>query len=343
MARKAHAAPDIEVDTTGPLPEGHSIIQADEAELNAIENDMAYVAGKLASRIETALFYETVSQKIVVESYIELKKNNAFRALTFKDTDGKTKNISSLDEFCEHFLKKSQRRVQQMANNYHLIGADLYDTAEQIGFRQKDYTALKALPAEDQDVIKQAMQADRDQVIDLLQEMAARHASEKTELTAKATEAEETARARSEVIASKEAKINSLEEANSKLKRRIATATPDEVGEQLRTETTGIGWHVVGTLNDDLNRAFEALDEHARANDCTHEEFMSGVLFDIQRAIWAIRERFAVKERPDGDARPDWTRDDFDPESAVTEGTRQAAERFEKEHGYNPLKQIGRA
>lgn len=341
MSRQPHNAAEIVVEP-GPLPEAHVHLLAGEKEAKSLESEMAFTAGKIASRIETALFYETVSQKIAVEAYIELKQNKAFHALTYRDADGKAKNISSLDEFCQVFLRTSQRRVQQLVSNYHTIGADLYDAAEQLGFRQKDYAALKALPADDQEVIKQAIAADsRDDVLNLLQEMAARHASEKAALQAEAAEAKETAQARDSVIQGKQKVIATLEEDLHKARHRLSIATPDDIGKQLCEETAGIGWSVVGLVNVDLARAFAALDEHAQANDCSHAEFMSGVLFEIERALAAIREDYAVKARPDGDERPDWTRPDFVP--TPNPDMEEALKRFEREHGYNPIAKAGNA
>lgn len=319
MSRKPHQPAELG-DTAGPMPAGHAITIAGEQETKDIETEMVYTAGKIASRIETALFYETVSQKVAVESYLELKKTKAYRALTYRDADGKAKNISSLDEFCERFLRQSQRRVQQLADNYHTIGADLFETAEQIGFRQKDYRALKALPADDQETIKQAMQTDdRDQILDLMQELAARHASEKAALTAEATDAKETAEARDQVVKAKEAKITQQEETIHKLKRRIEAATPDQVAEQLRDEVGQFAFGAEAQILGSLRAGFQALTDHADANGVTHENFMSGCLAQIEAALLAVRGEFNVKAKPDADPVPGWLRDTRPIEAIVQE------------------------
>lgn len=223
MSRTPHKTPEIHAEP-GPLPASHAITLAGEQETKDLESEMSFVAAKIVGRVETALFYETISQKVIVESYLELKKNKAFMALTYRDADGKAKRISSLHEFCEHVFKKSHRRVQQLVDNYHAIGADLFEQAEQIGFRQQDYRTLKALPADDQESIRQAMQheAGRAEIIDLLQEMAMRHASEKAALQAKAREAEDTSAARDDVIKRKESKISELEVRAASAERRQA-------------------------------------------------------------------------------------------------------------------------
>jgi hypothetical protein len=339
MSRLPHPTAPVEV-VPGEIPAAHELMLAEEAAVRADDAELAFVAARAVGRMEALEFSATVADRARVEVYLELKQNKAYRALSFKDSDGNRRRVADLDEFCEHFLGKSGRRIREMAAHYHLLGSDLYEVSERIGFRNQDYRALKALPADDQEAIKQAMspEVDRDQILDLMQELAVRHASEKAELTAQAREATETAAARDAIVKAKQMQIDRQDEELHKARHRLASQTPDEVGEQLRQETAGVGWSIVGRLNVDLAAAFAALDAHARAADCSHDEFMSGVLFDIQRAILAIREDYAVKERPDGDARPDWTRPDYNPHlDADTEASRQ---NFIKEHGYDPMPQF---
>ena len=131
-------------------------------------------------RIETATFYATVSDSLLAQTYQKIKKNKTYKNIPYVDATGKTKHISSLEEFCEIKLGKSARRLQQLSQNLRTLGPDLYESAEKIGFRAKDYRALKALPPEEQEVVKTAIASEsKDEVIDILQDMAARHQAEK--------------------------------------------------------------------------------------------------------------------------------------------------------------------
>lgn len=284
MPRKPHQPAELG-DTAGPMPEAHAITLAEEQAAKDIESEMAFEASRALGQIEAFQFTRQIAGFAQVQAFLKLKENKAYRALTIKDADGKARRVAHLDEFCDHFLGRSARRMQEMASNYHLLGADLYETAERIGFRTQDYRALKALPAEDQEVIKQAMspEADRDQVLDLLQEMAVRHASEKAALTATATEAEETAEARSEVIAKKESMINALQESNSKLKRRQATFTDEEKCA-----------YECAPLHDAINESMVALLKMATevkrlveevGGELVTEECFHAVLLPIKRAL----------------------------------------------------------
>lgn len=305
MPRKAHSPAEIHAEP-GPIPAGHALTLAEEQETKDLEREAAFEAAKTIGQIEALLFSATVAEKAIVETFLKLKENKAYRSIQFRDADGNLRRVADLGEFCERFLKKSYRRVQEMASNYHLIGADLYETAEQIGFRQKDYTALKALPADDQAIIKQAIAADdRDQVIDLLQEMAARHASEKAALQAETTEAKETAEARDQVVRKKEQRLNELEEENHKLKRRVQTTTPDEEALEVRNEADRIAFEAEHAVSANLRKAFDHLAEFGGQ----HSEFMLGLITQIELACDVLRADFGLlKAGPDGDSTPIWER-----------------------------------
>lgn len=311
MPRIKHSPAEIHAEP-GPLPTAHALTLTEERATKDIEREMAFMAAQTVGGVETALFLSACADKVIVEQFAKLKKNKAYRAVEFRDADGNLRRCADLEEFCERYFGSSYRSVKELHDNYHLIGPALYESAEKIGLKRDDYRTLKALPADDQAVIRQAMaeDADRGTVIDLLQEMAARHASEKAALTAEATEAKETAEARDQVVKAKESKITQLEEANHKLKHRIAKATPDQVGEQLRDEVSQFAFGAEAQILGNLRAGFQALADHADEHGLTHENFMSGCLAQIEAALLTVRAEFGVKATPDAEDRPGWVDDE---------------------------------
>lgn len=310
MARKPFKTAEQSIGNDG-IPEGHAVALTAEAEERAIEEEMMELALKDAGAFSAFAMVAKISDRAMAEIYIRQEKTKAYRALNYKTPDGDRKKIPDIETYCDLHFGKSGRAIRGYVQNYHLLGPELYDAAERLGFKGRDYTALKALPADDQEVIKQAMQADdRDTILSLMQELAAKHQSEKAALTAEATEAKETAEARDQVVKAKEAKITQLEEANHKLKRRVETATPDQVGEQLRDEVGQFAFGAEAQILGNLRAGFQALAEHADANGVTHENFMSGCLAQIEAALLTVRAEFGVKARPDADPAPDWVKDD---------------------------------
>lgn len=124
----------------------------------------------LLGRIQMALVSETVSSRAIAECYRQITKSTTYVGMPYKAPDGSTKRVSSLNDLCTAFFGRSARRCQQLAANLDTLGADLFEAAEKIGLGQRDYNALKALPADDQAVVKQALAegGDKDAVTGLL-------------------------------------------------------------------------------------------------------------------------------------------------------------------------------
>jgi len=134
-------------------------------------------------RVQAALVSETVASRIIAESYAAIVESKTYIGFPCVGPDGSTKRVSSLDEFCEVFFGKGARRCQQLADNLKTLGADLYEAGERIGLGQRDYNALRALPADDQAVVKAALAegSDKSAVLDLLNELASRLQEAKAE------------------------------------------------------------------------------------------------------------------------------------------------------------------
>lgn len=317
MPRKPQAPTELHA-SPGPVSEGHALTLAEEQQANDIERDMAFEAARAVGRLESHLFHATVADRAIVETFLQVKQSKAYRAIEYRDAEGNTRRVAHLEEFCERYLGKSARRVQEMVQQYHLVGAELYEAAERIGFRNQDYRALKSLPADDQDTIKAAIEAqDKDTVLRLLEDLAVKNAHEKAALEARATEAEETAAARDAVIRSKTELVDKLHEDNAKLKRRVAAASPDEIGEDLRGEVSDAAFAAEAAVRGALRLGFEALAAHAAKHGVTHENFMAGCLAQIEGALLELRGEYEVKLHPDADPRPEWTKQGFDADAAV--------------------------
>lgn len=282
MSRKPHDPIEPEV-LPGEVP-GHAITLSEEQATRDIERAAAFDAARLLGNIEAARFSALCAEKVIVETFLKLKQNKAYRAIEVRDADGNLRRCADLEEFCERFLGASYRKVKELTDNYHLVGADLFEQAERMGFKRNDYRALKALPADDQDAIKAAMQTDdRDQVLDLMQELAVRHASEKAALKAQTTEAEETAAARDDVIKAKEATISRLELRAASAERRQADFTDIEARD-----------YECAPLHDTINETMVAMLMMATqvkrlveevGGELVTEECFHAVLLPIKRAL----------------------------------------------------------
>lgn len=174
---------------TADVPEpNHAVIEVDAAamtEVGARERLQASALeiGEQLGIIKSAEFYARCAEKLVVEAFVKLKEGKRYKDLVVTRENGESAPCADLDEACRFFLGKSYRYCAQITQNMETVGAKLFESASQLGFRTKDYQAIRALPADDQTLVKSAIESatDRDSVTDLIGELTERHAKKLAE------------------------------------------------------------------------------------------------------------------------------------------------------------------
>ncbi|MDP2008212.1 MAG: hypothetical protein Q8K45_21280 [Rubrivivax sp.] len=201
----------------------------------SVETMQAAEIYKLVGRIETAHFMETVSGKLIAQAYVQARDLlGKMGEITVRGSGGEWKRVSGMEEFCDLAMPVSARRCRQIVAAIEVLGGDLYEQAERIGFRARDYQALKALPNDDQALVKQALDGgDKDAVLDLLTELAARNDA----LRKQADTDKKALAAKDKVIQAKSAKLDKIDEEAAA--RRNATMEEAEAFqvEDLRRDT----------------------------------------------------------------------------------------------------------
>lgn len=267
MARKATNATTEMVEVTTPAPE---VLLAQQNTAAAMtEQAMKWMELSMnAGQIRAAIVAETVSSRIIAESYSRIVESKAYIGFPFKNADGQVETVSSLEQFCEVVFGRTARRCQQIAAAAKTLGIEAFEAAERLGLGQRDYNALKALPADEQQVIKLALEdgADKKTVIEKLVNFVGRHAIEREQLQSELNESREDNKAKSDRIAKHVAEVERLETDLRKTKQRIKTAKPSEVAKDLVLE---IEKALIGAETH-LKTIFEGLQQLLQ--DDTHQE-----------------------------------------------------------------------
>lgn len=173
------------IDTTVPELTTEQAVHDLEVQNTATAIDQAVMDAeevhRALGRIEGMEFLRHVGDVAIAQVFADVRKSKRYKGLPYKDAEGNVRHVGTFEEFCDVKLGKSYKRCHELAQNLHVLGTDLYESAERIGFRTRDYRALKALPEADQDAIKKALAEDstKAEALDLLQDMAERHAAEK--------------------------------------------------------------------------------------------------------------------------------------------------------------------
>ena len=204
-------------DTTVTTVQEHNLQQLAQAGQQASIAQAAVMDSfeviKSIGIIDASIFTRQVAEKIIAETAINIRNSKKYNGLPYIDENGNTRQVAGFEEFCQVFLGKSVRRVQELMSNYNQLGPELYEQAEKLGFRQRDYNALKALPDDDKQLIAQAIEEESlDKALDLMQEMAAKFQRDKEASKKQIENLQQTAEAKDALLASKNKKIDELGE-----------------------------------------------------------------------------------------------------------------------------------
>jgi len=214
-----------ETSTSAAIPDitperGAELLQAQNQGALADTALLAYgETYKALGRIEGMDFLRRVGDIAIAQTFVEVRESKKYKGLPYKDAGGNLRHVEDFDEFCREFFGKSYTRCYELSKNLHLLGPDLYESAERIGFKARDYAALKALPQDEQEVVKQALAAEsKDQVLDILQDLAARHQSERQAAKKAAEDLKADLDARDKLLSDKSEKLDKVSLDLEKLK-----------------------------------------------------------------------------------------------------------------------------
>lgn len=155
--------------------------------------------------------------------YLQLKGSRAY------DRDGKLiANVSSWEGFCRA-IGMSHKKVDEDIRNLNAFGEETLDRLNQMGLGYRNMRRLRQIPEEDRVAIingEQIEVGDKEEVVELIEEMAAKHAREKKELSDKVEHLKSERQVDQRMLEDKERKLNELER---ELRRDL---TPDQAAKK---------------------------------------------------------------------------------------------------------------
>ena len=242
----------------------------------------------------------------------DIKESKKYKGLVKKLPDGKVVTVTNWSEYCQ-FLPVSKDTIDQHLMMLKEFGEDFLSRAQDIGMGLRDMRKLRSLPDEsDRNLIIEATQQEhltRDDVLELMEEMAAKHAKEKAELSTKLVDATEDLEAARKVSASKQETIDELNHKLEKTRKKLADADPAKVGEELHATLSAAQTGVRSALTQ-IQPVLVQLIEHGQANGVDHAPTMVGCLNQIIRDCEYLRETYGLPREAPTDATPAWLKDE---------------------------------
>jgi hypothetical protein len=271
------------------------------SKLLAVQESMAEMLdlGRRLGQMETASFFSNICDEVLLSSFESAKKSKAWRFLK----DNNNQIFESFDEFCRQRFGYSYARLQQVSGNRNLIGQETFEQAERLGLRQRDYNAIKALPAPDQELVRRAVEeaTTREQVLDVLHDLAARTVQREAALQAELQDARDQAE---ELAASKKVVEGTVADLR-KQARRLAQATPDEVAADLRAQVMEVVKTIEADLRGPLAEGLEQLMTHGEETGHGQLAWVKGQLEAVLDRLKTVSGRVGVELVADS-GKPAW-------------------------------------
>lgn len=198
-------------------------------------------------------------------------------------------------EFCERFLPRSHQTIDENLRNLDAFGADALDSLSSIGVGYRDLRRLRKLPEEERTLIlnQEVVQAgDREQLIDLIQEMSAKHTKEKEGLQSRTEELQDELQAARDHCQKRDQKIDELQTALERRENLAPSERAQELRERLSREADAAAralLPVESVLNEIMGWEDAPRDLQLA---CVHE------LDEIESKLGELRLNFPLVDRP---------------------------------------------
>lgn len=239
--------------------------------------------------------------------YLQLKGSRAY------DREGKLiANVSTWEGFCRA-IGVSHKKVDEDIRNLNAFGEETLDRLNQMGLGYRNMRRLRQIPDEDRIAIIEGEQievGDKEQIVDLIEQMSAKHAREKKELTDKVENLESERQVDQRLLEDKEKKLNELErELRRDLTADQAAKKRAERDELLKSELTDKSLSSISTLND-LARVVEKILDLEDRTDHLEESLYAELRGVFRHALLLGRQYDILPEQLLGIPVPDLA--DFD-------------------------------
>lgn len=247
---------------------------------------------KLGMLKATSLFKKllTVSE---IKFLAEIKETKQYKGLSVVGENGKLLTVSTWDEFCSG-LGKSRQHVDEEIRNLGVFGEDFLETSQRMSLGYRDLRKLRKLDDADREVIingESVKTEDRESLIDLIEEMSAKHRKEKDALVSANKELKADKDALETVLQKKDEKVNQLDTQVTKL------TSPAEIKRRTESEPQELEKAALETLGTESILFLTAFNRYTNAlggvMDIAESKDLPQLFERVDESLVATCQRFA--------------------------------------------------
>ena len=258
----------------------------------SVSSEQIQFSEKLGMLKATSLFKKllTVSE---IKFLADIKETKQYKGLSVIGENGELLTVSTWADFCSG-LGKSHQHVDEEIRNLGVFGEDFLETSQRMSLGYRDLRKLRKLDDADREVIieGEAVKAeDRESLIDLIEEMSAKHRKQKDALETENKELKADKDALETILQKKDEKVNQLDTQVTKLTspaeiQRRAESEPQEL-EKAALETLGTESILFLTA---FNRYINAL---GGVMDIAESKDLPQLFERVDESIVAVCQRYA--------------------------------------------------
>ncbi|WP_113632185.1 hypothetical protein DUT67_14725 [Pectobacterium peruviense] len=266
-------------------------------------SDERDLLNQLLGQAQMAEAFAKLSKTVLTSKMAFVKENKLYQSLKGKRSQDGLEFSGTWSEFC-NLLGYTPEHANESINNLQSFGEEALDSMSRMGIGYRELRQFRRLPEDQKSaLIEAAKDGDKTVLLELAEEMIAKHTKEKEDLRIDLDISRQT-------VAEKKDEIDNLknerDDFRTRLTRRAATETPDTEGVSIETEVAGFKNGVIAALVE-LKSGFNALADHTERTGIFHIGLMAGIIDDLQLQLNALRNQFDLPEHRD-DA-PDWVKE----------------------------------
>ena len=216
--------------------------------------------------------------------------------------------LDTWEGFCAA-LGSSRRAIEEKLDNLRLLGDEALDKATALGMTTQELRKLRRLDASDQQIVIGEIEVaagDKEAIIDLITDMAAKHSKEREELQAKLEDQRGEAAASERIIEERNKRIDKLEKQLHKQQHR----TMEEKRQQLMTDAGAAQILCLAPLAG----LDDAIDTLLGEDDAACTRHAANLLHELRAAVEDLQLKYGLGDVVNPDDR--WMAGGFDPEEA---------------------------
>lgn len=285
-----------------PPLDGEMLTANQNAMASALEvhSDERDVLNQLLGQAQMAGAFADFSRTVRTSKLAYVKENKLYRALKGKKNTHGACFSGTWEEFCE-LLGASHDQVNRDIENLRAFGEEALDSMSRMGIGYREMRQYRRLPEDEKTaLIEVAKTGDKEAFVDLAEEIIAKHAREKEELSKRLDETNADYEAQSEVMAKKTKELDSTKQELEKHRKRIQTATPDDVIKELRTEVVALQFEVEAKILGELREGFSKMAEHGNEHGVDHRAYQADLILQLETTLATLRSEFHLHDQQGG-------------------------------------------